>query len=313
MLTLERAGALTTVQDAGRRGHRHIGVPATGAMDELAYELASCLVGNRRGEAVLEIALCPVRIRFEAASLIALAGAAADASVDGVPLPSGWRTPVEAGQVLQIRSVRAGVRVYLAVAGGLEVPRVLDSRSTDLRAGFGGLEGRRLRDGDRIGTGAFTLAASARTRLGVEVPSCDPALRVIPGPELADFTPAARSTLWSTSWTTAPESDRMGLRLDGAMLEGAPSGAMPSYGIVPGLIQCPPSGQPIVLACDAQTTGGYPRLGVVIRADHWKLAQWRPGTAMRLSPVTADDAVQAWRNRRRLIERIQSSLDARRP
>jgi 5-oxoprolinase (ATP-hydrolysing) subunit C len=315
VLTLERAGALTTIQDAGRRGLRHIGVAVGGAMDDLAYQLANRLAGNRHGEAAIEIALCPVRIRFESHSLVAIAGAPADAALDGVPLPSGWRAPVEPGQVLHVRSVRAGVRVYLAIAGGLDVPIVLGSRSTDLRAGFGGLQGRRLRDGDRVGLGQSGLRPRDRTRVGVEAPPWEPTLRVVPGPELAEFTPQTRADLWRCEWTPAPESDRMGLRLNGATLEraGAGAGTMPSYGVVAGLIQCPASGQPIVLACDAQTTGGYPRLGVVIRADLWKLAQWRPGTAMRLVPVTRDDAVRAWHDRRRFLDRIESGLDARGP
>jgi biotin-dependent carboxylase-like uncharacterized protein len=313
VLTVERSGGLTTIQDAGRHGHRTIGVGIAGAMDDLAFELASRLVGNRRGEALIEIALCPVRVRFDRATTIALAGAQVDAAIGNMPLQSGWRTQVRTGEVLHILSVRSGMRVYLAIAGGIEVPAVLGSRSTDLKAGFGGIEGRRLRDGDRLAFGRSDLDHAAVPRVGVALPRWEHCLRVLPGPELIQFTLASRADLWRGAWTLTPESDRMGLHLRGPALQRTVETSLPSHAVMPGVIQCPPSGQPIILAADAQTTGGYPRVGVVIRADLWKLAQWRPGTAARLVPVSATEALDAWRRRRRFLERIESGLDARGP
>jgi 5-oxoprolinase (ATP-hydrolysing) subunit C len=313
VLTIERAGGLTTIQDAGRRGHHAIGVSVGGAMDDLAFELANRLVGNRRGEAVIEIALCPVRVRFEQATTVALAGAPVQATIGNVELPSGWRSGVRQGELLRIDAIRSGMRVYLAVAGGIEVPTLLGSRSTDLKAGFGGLEGRRLRDGDRLAVGPSSVDHAATPRLGVGVPRWDHALRVLPGPELIQFTLASRAELWRGAWTLTPASDKMGLRLHGPALQRNVEASLPSHAVMPGVIQCPPSGQPIILAADAQTTGGYPRVGVVIRADLWKLAQWRPGTAARLVPVSVADALDAWRRRRRYLERIESGLDARGP
>jgi len=313
MLTVLRAGPLSAVQDAGRRGHRDSGVSVGGAMDDLAFQLANLLAGNVGGEALIEIAFGPLRVRFEKDTLIALTGADVEARLDTVALSSGWRTPVMAGQVLHVERVRDGVRSYLAVHGGIDVPLVLGSRSTDLRAGFGGFEGRALRDGDVLPLGRKLGLRAAPRRFGLRLLDWRVALRVIPGPEFDQFETQAQSELWAQAWTVTPNNDRMGLRLAGPALKRRRENSLPSHGVIPGVIQVPPSGQPIVLAADAQITGGYARIGVVIQADLWKLAQLRTGAPLRFQASTAAAARIAQAERRAYLQRVEQEIHARGP
>jgi 5-oxoprolinase (ATP-hydrolysing) subunit C len=312
MLTVHRAGPISSVQDAGRTGHRASGVSVGGAMDDLALSLSNLLAGNARDAAVIEFTWYPARIRFERDAVIALAGADLEASLDDGAVSTGWRQSVRAGQTLHIARARSGLRGYLAVRGGIDVPVVLGSRSTDLRAGFGGWKGRLLKDGDCLPVGEFDAPPPA-ARIGVQLPLPVPAVRVIAGPEFDEFPASAQATLWSADWRLTAHCDRMGLRLSGPALERRSADSLPSHGVLPGVIQVPPSGQPIVLAADAQTTGGYPRIGVVIQADRWKLAHCRPGTTLRFQPCTPAQALSAWSARRDYLARIERELDARRP
>lgn len=305
-LQILRAGPLTTVQDLGRPGWRERGLSLCGALDEFALQAGNLLVGNPPGAAGLEFTLGPATLRFDTATCIALTGTDAEASLDGQPLKPWWRLPVRAGQTLKIAAPRERMRSYLAIAGGIAVPAVLGSRSTDLKAGFGGLDGRALRDGDRL-----PLAPPARlpTRAaGLRPPEWTPEVRALAGPEHDDFPPEAQRAFWAADWRITPHSNRMGYRLEGPALQRERGGDLPSHGVLPGVVQLPPGGQPIVLMADAQTTGGYPKIAVVIRADLWKLAQLRLGATLRFVRCDIDEARAALRARQALLDRLRSAL-----
>jgi biotin-dependent carboxylase-like uncharacterized protein len=306
MIEILRAGPLTTVQDLGRDAWRDRGVSRCGALDDLALAWGNLLVCNPVDAAVLEFTLGPATLRFDADCCIALTGTDADASLDGRPLRPWWRQRAQAGQTLKLAAPRERMRSYLAVSGGIALPAALGSRSTDLKAGFGGLEGRALRDGD-----VLPLATPERlpTRsIGIRPPAWDACVRVLPGPETEDFSAAALTAFWAADWTLTPQSNRMGYRFSGPELQRERGAELASHGVLPGVIQVPPSGQPIVLLADAQTTGGYPKIGVVIRADLWKLAQLRLGGSLRFKPCTTDEAVAALRERRTTLAQLRTAL-----
>ena len=306
MIELLRAGPLTTVQDLGRTAWRDRGISRCGALDDLALIQANLLVGNAPGAAGIEFTLGAATLRFAADGQVAFTGTDADATLDGRPVRPGWREAVRAGQVLKLAAPRERMRTLLAVSGGIDVAQALGSRSTDLKAGFGGFEGRALHDDDVLPW--RPPAAPARRRVGLRPPPWDASVRVMPGPEHDQFSSAARDAFWSADWTLTPQSNRMGFRFAGPVLGRIVTADLPSHGVLPGVIQVPPSGQPIVLLADAQTTGGYPKIGVVIAADLWKLAQLRLGATLRFVRCTRDDAVAALRERRILIDQWTTAL-----
>jgi len=323
MIVVQKPGLLASVQDLGRHGHRQLGICPGGALDVLALTLANRLVGNVDGAAGLELTMGGCEVRFETDTRIALAGDDFGAQLDGVPLWPCWSVPVAAGQVLKLSGAnaagakKAGLRSWLAIAGGIDVAPVLGSRSTDLKAGFGGHEGRALRKGDKLPLGTSRLDAAQRTRkpFGLRGPDWGPeeadsaiALRVLPGPEFEQFTLAAREVLWGERWRITSQSNRMGSRLAGTELKRKRAGDMLSSGVIPGTIQVPPSGQPIILMGDAQTTGGYPRIGVVIRADLWKLAQAPLSGKLRLVQVDMAEALAAWAEQQRYLAQVAQGL-----
>jgi len=311
MIVVVKPGMLSSVQDLGRYGHRQLGICPGGALDALGLTLANRLAGNADGAAGVEITMGHCELRFESPTRIALAGDAFGAQLDGTPVWPLWSVAVRAGQVLKLggasSGARPGLRTWLAVAGGIAVPPMLGSRSTDLKAGFGGLDGRALRKGDRLPLGPMPLTEAqlhrrpfglrdpgANDTAALEAADAPLVLRVLPGPEYEQFTVAARGLLESEAWRITPQSNRMGSRLAGAELKRKRAGDMLSAGVIPGTIQVPPSGQPIILMGDAQTTGGYPRIGVVIRADLWKLARAPLGGLLRLQLVDEAAARAAW-------------------
>lgn len=306
MIEVLRAGPQTTVQDLGRKAWHDRGLSRCGALDDVALQAGNLLLGNPPDAAGLEFTLGAATLRFHADCWIALTGTDADALLDGRPLRPGWRCAVRAGQQLKLAAPRERMRSYLTVSGGLDVPAVLGSRSTDLKARFGGLDGRALRDGDRLPLG--TAQRLPRKRAGLRLPEWSAEVRVLPGPEYADFDDASREALLATGWTVTPQSNRMGYRLAGPALVRERGGELASHGVLPGVVQVPPSGQPIVLLADAQTTGGYPKIAVVIRADLWKLAQLRLGATLRFVPCSPDDAIAALRERQRELNAWRYAL-----
>ena len=281
-------------------------------MDPVALATANLLVGNGRGAAALEMTLLGPGLRFLAPAQIALCGGDLSAQLDGVPLPV-WKTAtVQAGQLLSFGRRRSGARVYLAVAGGFDVPKVAGSRSTFLRGKLGGVEGRALRPGDLLSAAVFSASVSRVRReerglLPRDIPACDlPAvLRVLPGPHLSHFTEAGCAAFFEDTYTLSPQSDRQGYRLSGPAITRQIPGDILSEPMPVGGIQVPPDGQPILLMADCQTTGGYPLLGVVISADIPRAGQLAPGDNIRFVPVSLTEAAAAAVNverRLRLLE-----------
>jgi len=276
------AGPLTTVQDLGRPGWAHIGVPPSGAVDREALTFGNHVVGNDPGTAGLEATLAGPSLQFRAPAVVALTGAESSATVSGRPAPANAPVPVGAGEVLELRGCIRGVRTYICIRGGIEAEATLGSRSTDLMSGLGPPP---LRDGD-----ALRIGAEPRRRPNAEAaapaPRPDvPVLRVLPGPRDDWFAPGALDALCASSWRVDPASNRIGVRLSGPRLERLDRGELLSEGLVTGAIQVPPSGQPIVLLNDHPTTGGYPVLAAVHTADLPLTAQLGPHSAVRFAPT----------------------------
>lgn len=306
-------GLLTTVQDTGRPGSRHLGVGLAGALDPYSHAIANRLVGNSPDSATLEITLAGPTLAFDRDAVVAFCGADIDVHVDGRPVPGWHRLSIPAGTVLTMGACRRGARAYLAVAGGLDVPRVLGSASTDLRGGFGGLQGRALARGDAIGTASRSRGIRA---VAVSTWWIDPAPELQwDVPALARFIPtdpAAQQALCARAWRVAAASDRQGLRLEGTAI--GTGAIMPvSEPVSPGAIQLPPDGRPIVLLADAQTHGGYPVIGHVIHADWPRLAQLRPGESLRFTPSTREDARAARMEQAQRLARIALAIADRGP
>ena len=282
MLTVLASGPLATVQDRGRVGFAAIGVPRSGAADAAAAGLANRLVGNDDAAAVLEATAGGLRIRTERTVLVAVTGAVAVVTVDGRPAPFGAPLTLAPGAVLALGVPPVGLRTYVAVRGGIDVPPVLGSRSTDTLSGLGPAPlapGDRLPVGDLAGEEPFVDVAPVRP------PSSAPVLRVLPGPRRDWLDPAAWSALTTQEWTVTADSNRVGLRLAGPELTRARTDELPSEGLVPGAVQVPPDGAPVLFLADHPVTGGYPVLAVVATADLGAAAQLRPGDSLRFRPV----------------------------
>lgn len=304
MIEILSASALATVQDLGRQGALQWGVGTSGAMDPLALAAGNVLLGNDEGAAGIEIPVFPFQARFTQDSAFALTGADCAARLDDTPLLPWWVVQARAGQVLSLGLPCAGTwaasRAYLCLPGGVDVPAVLGSRSTQLRGAFGGHEGRALRQGDRLRACAPDLGTRA-SGLGLLPPALAlplhvdglPAMRVLPAAEYTHYTEASRAAFWAGEWKITAQSDRYGYRLAGTALEAQTVVEMRSHGIVPGVIQVPPGGQPIVQMRDAQPSGGYPKLGTVIEADLWRLGQAPIGSRVRFIETTWDEATAA--------------------
>jgi antagonist of KipI len=297
-----RPGLFTSIQDLGRPGRRHEGVTAGGAADAFSLRLLNLLVGNHETAAGLEFTLVGPTVRFERDTTVAVGGG----KFGGLPAWQPCR--IRAGTTLEFGPVTEGCRGYLAVAGGFDVPCVLDGRGLHQRAGFGGGFGRPLAAGDQLPVADENGAlVSGSWRLDPRMlPLCDDPciLRVLPDADGAAFHGAA----WAATYQASAKSDRMGVRLSGPPLVGEGIAERVSAAVLPGTIQVPPDGQPIVLLADAQTIGGYPRLGQVIAADLSKAAQLRPGARVRFLPVTLEVAEAALAVRERAIGWLRQGM-----
>lgn len=281
MLAVVKPGLLTTVQDLGRPGYAHLGVARSGALDAPALVRANALVGNPPSAAGLETTLTGVTLRAEADLTVAVTGAVAPITVDGQPVAFDAPVAVPAGSVIQVGPARTGVRSYVAVAGGITVPPVLGSRATDTLSGLGPAP---LRAGVVLPVGPSGAAPDVT---GLAAPpaasqgSGDVTVRVRLGPRHDWFTGLARAALLEQPYALTPKSNRVGARLAGPSLTRATPGELASEGIVLGAIQVPADGQPLIFLADHPTTGGYPVIAVVERADLPLIAQARPGTTIR--------------------------------
>ncbi|HSV62116.1 MAG TPA: biotin-dependent carboxyltransferase family protein [Chthoniobacterales bacterium] len=299
------AGFLTSVQDLGRTGFRESGVSMGGALDTHALRVANVLVGNDENAAGLEATLGTLRLRFDDDRLVAWCGGAFSVRIADENLLAGHAGLVTKNDDLTITAPNSGGRAWLAVSGGIDVPLVLGSRSTDLRGNFGGFNGRSLCDGDE-------LPLSNKQRFQINAPRIsewsapatwtatdrnDPILRIVTGADWDRFTPEAQQALVTTAFAIAPDSDRMGARLAGPELQRVAPGDLLSEPVVPGTLQVPPNGQPILLLGDCQTIGGYPKIAHVTTVDLPIAAQLWPGDHVRFNQVTFSEARQLLRER----------------
>lgn len=316
MIEIERTGSLNTVQDLGRFGFRHLGVSVSGVMDPLALRAGNALLGNDDNAAAIEVQMFPFRVRFHEAVTIALTGADCRARLDDTDLPPWWGCQVKKGQVLEMCYPRSGSRGYLCVAGGINVPEVLGSRSTALRGGFGGVEGRPLEAGDRLPPGPATYKPLPEGGVGIEPPElalrdvfAAPVkgivpVRAIPSGEYALFA-ADHLRFWQQPWQISRQSNRTGYRLAGEPIFPSRTVEMRSYGLIPGIVQVPPAGEPIIQLSDANTAGGYPKIACVIEEDLWRLGQLQAGQSIQLIQSDAKQAIVARQATERWLARLR--------
>lgn len=300
-------GLLTTVQDLGRHGFGRYGIPPAGAVDAYALRIGNLLLGNEEGEAGLEVTLVGPTLRFEEACWIAITGADLGARLNGEEIPLWETIPVANGDVLSFHSPKKGIRAYITVAGGIDVPVVLGSKSTYLRAGLGGLGGRALVQGDRLN---IKPARACHRRLPPEyVPSYKlDHIRVVLGPQQERFTPDGVRTFFSSEYRVLPESDRMGLRLQGPKIEHTRGADIISEPVCTGAVQVPGNGQPIVLLADRQTTGGYAKIATVISVDLPNLGQAKPGDTISFEQVSLQEAHNLLRESERMLLELKRAI-----
>ncbi len=334
-ITVLKPGLLSTLQDSGRTGFQHFGVPVSGAMDFFSHRIANILANNSADDATLEITLRGPRLRFEHDALIALCGADLAPTIDGIIAPEGKAVRVRAGSVLDFGDSVAGCRAYLAIHGGFDVPVVMGSRSTYVSARIGGLDGRALRRGDVLSPGkatssaypglSRTLADSKRSfaapkwavnqhieKLGRSLQI----VRILAGRHWDAFPSAARDRLTTEEFRVASDSNRMGCRLQSTadtaggagVIAGGPRDIL-SEAVTFGTIQVPPSGKPIVLMADRQTVGGYPKIAEAAGVDLHLLAQLRPGDRLRFELVSLAQAQALWLKREQEIITIREAVE----
>ena len=332
-LIVTRAGFLTSVQDLGRTGSRQFGVSLGGALDAHALRVVNLLVGNDESDAGLEITLGGLRLRFADERIVAWAGGEFDAHSGSTSWPAGHAALVCDGEELKCNQPKVGCRCWLAISGGIDVPRVLGSRSTDLRANFGGLDGRALRDGNELPLGGN----SDRTRILIDKlrekkiarwgPPHDwfdtakrgPVLRIVRGSAWIRFNDVTIQRFTSEAFVVSPDSDRMGVRFEGPELQrnegvagpaAASSTDLISEAVTPGTIQVPPNGQPILLLGDCQTIGGYPKIAHMITVDLPIAAQLRAGDKVRFREVSLAKGHRLLLERERNLEQFRHGLQA---
>lgn len=303
MLELTDPGLATLVQGIPFRGSRHLGMPLAGAADPLAMVLSNWLVGNAAEAAVLESAYAPISMIARSPCTVAVQGAAYDVQVDDKVHEIYQALHLEAGETLRVHAAMGGCRSYIAIAGGIDVATALGATSTYVPAGLGGINGGFLQKGALIEAKKASdiptraLPSKYRLRYGVDF-----LLRVVSAPE-ADWVSA--DCLFDQSWTVSRRANRIGLELEGTPIVHQRSDQSESSAVFPGTIQCPPSGLPFLLGPDAQTTGGYPRIAQVIRADRHLIGQLRPGARVQFQSIGPEEAQRLYRSKIALIRQLQ--------
>ncbi|SEN22726.1 biotin-dependent carboxyltransferase family protein [Lihuaxuella thermophila] len=328
-LKVIRAGLLTTIQDLGRFGMQKHGVIVSGAMDPFALRIGNLLVGNEEGEAALEMTMLGPSLLFQRDSFIAICGGDLSPRLNGEKIP-GWRPVfVRRGSILEFGAPVSGCRAYLTVAGGFDIPLVMESRSTYLRAGIGGFQGRALKEGDVLnlrtpseqvikrmrhrseaaGSRSFLVSEwSVSSGFLADYRKKNPVIRALPGGQWNRFTSDSREKFFSQEFQVTGQSDRMGYRLEGPKLSLSGPLELISEAVSNGTIQVPPSGNPIILLADRQTTGGYPKIAQIASVDLPLIAQVKPGEKIRFQPVTLEEAQELYRKREMEIEMLKQSI-----
>ncbi len=320
-----KAGMHSSVQDLGCPGYRHLGITTGGALDRHALILANRLLGNSDASAGIELTSGIVELKFSRDTWFVLTGASYQISIDQRDIWCNWRNKIKAGETLTLRGPKSGMHAYLALEGGimggtvggivdeiqngsLDTNNHLQPKSGSLVGSrFYGVLGTVLKNGDRLELGQ---AGTISKPIGAVQRGYSNEIRALPGPEMSRFSEESKKAFWNTCWQLTNESNRMGARLSGTSLSLTKQQDMESHAVMPGTVQVPPSGQPIVLLADSQTTGGYPKIATVIEADLWKLAQTRPGEEIRfvhVSPNQAEDANYEWEQ---YFYRLQRAIDA---
>ncbi|GEN35678.1 biotin-dependent carboxyltransferase family protein [Aneurinibacillus danicus] len=324
-----RPGLLTSIQDLGRYGFQQRGVIVSGAMDTFSLRMANLLVGNDEGEAGLEITLIGPKLEFEESALVAVCGADLSPEVDGQSIPQWRPVYIKKGSILNFRGCVSGCRAYLAMAGGFAVEKVLGSRSTYLRAGIGGYQGRALKEGDVLEAGQPSERAEWKMQklsaqggdtiasgwsISVDVfPDYDvnPTVRVLRGAQFDRFTKESREAFFASTFQVTPQSDRMGYRLKGPELSLTEPLEMLSSSVAFGTVQVPPEGQPIALLADRQTAGGYPKIAQIISVDLPVIAQVKPGEKIRFQEVSLEEAEALYLAREKQIQQVKQGIALR--
>jgi biotin-dependent carboxylase-like uncharacterized protein len=322
MIEVIKPGLATSIQDAGRSGYYHLGIPLSGALDQFSYQLANLLVGNEAGAAAIECTLLGPQLKFHAPGIVAVTGAEVRVSINGVDVPRNASFAVRSGDLLTFDFMRTGARTYIAIAGGIDVPVVLGSRSTYGVGAFGGFNGRQLRAGDRlpVGTG-HDNAAVGRTIDEARLPRIgkDVILRVMTGLYYHRLLESSAMSLFADTWTVSPEADRTGYRFKGGATlrfveRTQPFGAgedpsnIVDAGYPYGSIQVPGGRQPIILHRDAVSGGGYATIGTVISADMDLIAQMQPHNRARFVVVDMAQALDARGQRTERMNAVRAEL-----
>ncbi|RLQ90972.1 biotin-dependent carboxyltransferase family protein [Planomicrobium sp. Y74] len=317
MLTIHKSGMQTTVQDFGRTGFQKYGVVASGAMDPYALRIANLLVGNEENAAALEITLMGPSIHFDEDHVISICGGNLTPQLDS-KVVGCWRAiPVAKGQTLTFGKPRSGSRCYVAVAGGIDVPAVMGSRSTYARAELGGYEGRALDSGDQLAIGEASAAQKSAAHNGswfVPSPSYspNPVIRITKGRQFELFSEQSRKHFLSETFSVNSQSDRMGYRLDGPRLALTEAQEMISEAVVFGSIQVPADGNPIILMADRQTAGGYPKIAEVITVDLPLISQLKPGDRLRFKEVSVEEAQHLLKLQEKKINSLKQAIKYKR-
>jgi antagonist of KipI len=321
-------GLLTSLQDLGRYGYQKHGVIVSGAMDAYSLRLANLLVGNEEGEAVLEITLMGPSLLIEEDHLLAITGGDLSPTINGLSVPMGRPVLVKQGSVLKFGACTSGCRAYLAVRGGYDIPEVMGSKSTYIRAGIGGYQGRALLAGDVIAAAApktpdLPFMVSLRKKLGansfaamswyagkfyIHQRSQEYTIRVMPSSQFEFFTSASREQFFQQAFTITTQSDRMGYRLKGPDLQLTEPLEMVSEAVALGTIQVPPDGNPIVLLADRQTVGGYPKIAQVACVDIANLAQIKPGGKILFQKISVAEAESLYVAREEEMEQLKMAI-----
>jgi antagonist of KipI len=310
-IEVQAPGLLTTVQDLGREGFGHIGVSPSGAADPISLRMGNWLVGNVESAAGLEMTLLGGTFLFPKKAILALTGSDFGATLDDSPIAIGTTIEVRPGQTLRLGPTGSGARCYLCVHGGIAVPTFLRSASTHLLSGLGGFDGRPLRKGDILHIGPATNPFRERTIAPhiLEQLSSRKVLRVTRGPQFDWFSESSLHSFYAATYRVGEQSNRMGLRLEGALVSPRESRQMITEGVSLGAVQVPAGGSPIILFVDQQTTGGYPKIANVISADLHRVGQLRPRDEVRFEQVTFETARSLLVDQERLLTSSESILE----
>ncbi|WP_353853792.1 biotin-dependent carboxyltransferase family protein [Bacillus sp. Bos-x628] len=325
-----KPGMFTTIQDTGRKGYQKYGVLTSGGMDQLSLRIANMLTGNQENEATLEITLMgsgPV-FTCQKDQLIAVTGADVEIDINGEPAPLWKPLFIRSGSTITFGPCKRGCRSYLAVAGGFDVEPVMESKSTYVRAGIGGLKGRPLEKGDVLTIGEpsslaislFNMLKSKETYARYSAPNWtvnhshflplrkSPVIRVLEGRHFPQFQEASRRVFFEQPFQVTPQSDRMGCRLKGEPIRLKQKLELISEAVAFGSVQIPPDGQPIILLADRQTTGGYPRIGEVATVDLHLIAQAMPGATLHFQQIDRHEAEKALFNQEEELRELTARI-----